>query len=101
MSSCFDVVSERLEQPSNQRLAAPARRDGDYGGPVERPVRQFLAFLAPAAHGSPEDARHGNAEKRGRDVWPIVDVLIERAFSCRLRSPSDEAYGIDVEQQRR
>jgi len=56
-------IAERLEQRTDERLAAAAGRDCDYRRPVERRIREFLAFLASAAHGRPVDARHSDAQK--------------------------------------
>jgi hypothetical protein len=97
-----DRVAERLEQPTKQGLAAPTRQHRKLGLERDRSVGEFGSISARALERRAEHPRERDAEKRGRDVGTIVDVLPQRPGVAR-RPPraADEADGIEVEEQRR
>src|SRR6266568_1431227 len=93
-------IAERLEETTEERLAAATRQDGNPGLQRDRGVCQFRSFLGSSGHGGTEHLSNGDGQERRCDVRPVVDVL--REWSCVLaRTAAHETDRVDVKKQRR
>jgi hypothetical protein len=83
-----DVVTERLEYPTQDEFATATRRDRNANDERQSSVCQLRTLLAPTGHRRPEHLGDRHRQERRRDIWTIVDVLRQReALALRPTSP--------------
>src|SRR5262249_2636209 len=93
-------ITEGLEESAEIAYAATTGDHRKFGVQRDWCIGQLLPILAAAGEGTAVDLRDGNAEKRGSDVGPIVDVLIESpALAGWAAALAHQSDGIDIEQE--
>src|SRR5205823_5674627 len=71
-----DRVAERLEELAEEAFAAAAGEDRELRLERERSFSQLGAVAAAAGEGAAVELGDGDAQERGSDVGPVVDVLL-------------------------
>src|SRR5207253_169544 len=96
-----DLVAERLEERTQESLAAPARQHRDPRLQGDRLLCELRPVLAAPAERRAEHASDGDTQERRCYVGPIVHVLLERAaFPGRPLPPTHEVYWVHFQHQR-
>jgi len=58
---------------------------------------QLRSFFASAGHRCPEHVSNRDAHERGRHIWPVVDVFLQRA--AVVAAFADQSDRVDFKQQ--
>src|SRR6187551_3783439 len=92
-----DLVAKGLEELPEHLFAAGRRQDGELRLERQGGVDELRACLRLAGERRAEHTCDRHAEEGRRDVWAVVDVLIE---PCETDAAANEPDGVDVEEKR-
>ncbi len=85
-----DLIPQGAKQPVDEIFVSPNRQTCDCDLQIQRRIRQILAFIAPPGHRGAKAAGQGVAEKRGRGIGPVVDIVKESGLPGTRLSPGQQ-----------
>lgn len=94
----FDLVSQGLEEPSQEVLAAPTGQYRERRFERNLGLSELRSVARRTREGRAEHLRDRHAEKRRSHPWAIVHILLHRRMRV-LANRTHQSHRIDIQQQ--